>query len=220
MTEPARLRELAITNLGFTRTQNTAPQNLTGTLMYMSPEVLAGQSPTALADVFALGVLLYQLVAGDFRKPLSPGWEADIADPLIREDIAAAASGDASRRLPTVAALAERLRTLAQRRVKRDELDRAEQRAQSAERRLMAARARRPWILAAGLALAVGLCVSFGLYRRTAHERDRANRETAIASAMNRFLANGLFVGTQRPFSQRRGPGDSRRGRPAGISQD
>jgi hypothetical protein len=42
--------------------------------------------------------LLYQLVAGDFRKPLSPGWEADVADPLLREDIALAANGDPGRR--------------------------------------------------------------------------------------------------------------------------
>ena len=99
LAEPSRLRELGITNLGFTRTEAPGFQALTGTLMYMAPEVLAGQSPTALADVYALGVMLYQLAAGDFRKPLSPGWEADVEDPLIREDIAAAACGDASRRL-------------------------------------------------------------------------------------------------------------------------
>ena len=49
---------------------------LTGTFMYIAPEVLAGQWPTAVSDVYALGVLLYQLVAADFRKPLAPGWEA------------------------------------------------------------------------------------------------------------------------------------------------
>ena len=197
--EPARLRELGITNLGFTRTEDTGPQNLTGTLMYMAPEVLAGQSPTALSDVFALGVMLYQLVAGDFRKPLSPGWEADIHDPLILEDIAAAACGDAARRLPGAAALVDRLRTLDERRVRRSELARAQQRAQSAERRLMTTRARRPWIVAAGLALAAGLGLSFGLYRKTVHERDRANRETAIVGTMNQFLADDL-LGRSDPF--------------------
>jgi len=44
--------------------------------MYLAPEVLAGQSPSAGADVYALGVMLYQLLIGDFRKPLAPGWEA------------------------------------------------------------------------------------------------------------------------------------------------
>jgi hypothetical protein len=143
--------------------------------------------------------MLYQLVAGDFHKPLSPGWEADVHDPLIREDIAAAAAGDATKRLATVAALVDRLKTIEQRRIRRNELERAEQRAQSAERRLMAARARRPWILAAGLVLVAGLGVSFGLYRKTVIERDRANRETAIASRMNQFLANDL-LGRSDPF--------------------
>ena len=86
--EPARLGALGITNLGFTQTMTAEAGALTGTLMYLPPEVLAGQTPTASADVYALGVMLYQLLAGDFRKPLSPGWEADIADPLLREDIA------------------------------------------------------------------------------------------------------------------------------------
>ncbi len=190
--EPARLRELGITNLGFTRTEDTGPQALTGTLMYMAPEVLAGQSPTVLADVFALGVMLYQMAAGDFRKPLSPGWEADVADPLIREDIAAAACGDASKRLATVASLMDRLRTLEVRRLRRNELELAQQRAQLAERRLAATRARRPWILAAVVALAAGLGVSFTLYRE-------AVKETAASNAMNQFLANDL-LGRSDPF--------------------
>ncbi len=195
--EPARLSELGISNLGFTRTETA--NSLTGTLMYMAPEVLAGQSPTTSSDVYALGVILYQLLACDFHKQMSPGWEADIKDPLIREDIAAAACGDAFRRLPTVAALVERLATLDDRRVRRDELELANQRAQSAERRLAEARARRPWIWAAVLALTAGLGVSLGLYRRAAAERDRANHETAIAAGMNQFLATDL-LGRSDPF--------------------
>ena len=49
-------------------------------------------APTASADVYALGVLLYQFAVCDFRKPLSPGWEAEMSDALIREDIADAAA--------------------------------------------------------------------------------------------------------------------------------
>jgi DNA-binding winged helix-turn-helix (wHTH) protein len=80
--EPSRLHALGITNLGFTQTAALDSQSLTGTLMYLAPEVLAGQSPSASADVYALGVMLYQWVIGDFRKPLAPGWEAEVADPL------------------------------------------------------------------------------------------------------------------------------------------
>ncbi|HWB83517.1 MAG TPA: tetratricopeptide repeat protein [Bryobacteraceae bacterium] len=196
--EPSRLAALGITNMGFTQPMTEAGE-LTGTLMYLPPEVLAGQTPTASADVYALGVILYQLIAGDFRKPLSPGWEAEIADPILREDIAEAACGDPARRLASVAAFVERIQTIDQRRVKRDELEVARERAHVAERRLAAARARRPWAIAALVVLAAGLAASLFLYGRARSERDRANRQTAIAASVNRFLANDL-LGRSDPF--------------------
>src|ERR1700679_3984519 len=85
--DPSRLHALGITNLGFTQTASLEAAPLTGTLMYLAPEVLAGQSPSAGADVYALGVMLYQMTIGDFRKPLAPGWESEIEDPLLCEDI-------------------------------------------------------------------------------------------------------------------------------------
>ncbi len=194
LVDPARLNALGITNLGFTQTMSGAEGELTGTLMYLPPEVLAGQSPTASADVYALGVLIYQLVAGDFRKPLSPGWEADVPDPLIREDIAQAACGDPVRRLPSVALLVERLQTLETRRTERRELELTRERAALAERRLSASRARRPWAIAAAVTLAVGLAVSLFFWGRAARERDRANRQTAIAASVNRFLGDDLLA--------------------------
>lgn len=197
--DPSRLHALGITNLGFTQTASLEGQSLTGTLMYLAPEVLAGQSPSAGADVYALGVMLYQLTIGDFRKPLAPGWEAEIKDPLLREDIADAACGDPARRLNSAADLVERLLSREQRRIKRDELENAKFRAQIAERKVAEARARRPWVVLAVVALAVGFGFSFVLYRRAAHERDVAKRQTDIASAVNRFLANDL-LGRSNPF--------------------
>jgi len=198
--DPSRLRSLGITNLGFTQTASLEThQQLTGTLMYLAPEVLAGQSPSAGADVYALGVMLYQLTIGDFRKPLAPGWEAEIQDLLLREDIADAACGDPARRLNSAADLVERLLTLDQRRIRRDELEAAERRAKTAENKLAQARARRPWVVLALIALAAGLAVSFALYRRATRERDNANRQTAIASSINRFLADDL-LGRGNPF--------------------
>src|ERR1700678_1777071 len=197
--EPSRLHALGITNLGFTQTAGLENGSLTGTLMYLAPEVLAGQSPSAGADVYALGVMLYQLTIGDFRKPLAPGWEAEIKDPLLREDIADAACGDPAKRLNSAAELVERLLTLEQRRIKRTELETARSRAQIAERRLAEARARRPWVVFAIVALAAGLAVSIALYRRAARERDNANRQTAIANSINQFLSDDL-LGRGNPF--------------------
>ena len=197
--EPARLDELGITNLGFSGSENPDVHPQTGTIMYLAPEVLGGHSPTASADVYSLGVILYQLITGDFRKPVAPGWEADIADPLIREDIAAAACGDPARRFNTVAALIERLETLEQRRAAKGELEGARQRALVAERQLASAQARRPWIMVAGLTLAAGLVVALALYRNASQERNRANRQTMIAASVNRFLADDL-LGRSNPF--------------------
>jgi serine/threonine protein kinase/DNA-binding winged helix-turn-helix (wHTH) protein len=198
--EPSRLHALGITNLGFTQTAGLDNDSLTGTLMYLAPEVLAGQSASAGADVYALGVMLYQLAIADFRKPLAPGWEADVKEPLLREDIAEAACGDPSKRLNSAAALVERLLTLDQRRIRRDELEAAKLRAQVAERKLAEARARRPWLVLAVIALALGFGFSFALYRRAAHERDIANRQTKIASSISHFLSDDL-LGRSNPFA-------------------
>ena len=199
LSEPGRLHDLGITNLGFTQTKAGDSESITGTLMYLAPEVLAGQPSTVSADVYALGVMLYQLVVGDYRKPLSPGWEAGVADPLIREDIADAACGDAGRRIGSAGILIDRLRTLEARRSKRTELDLARLRALEAERRLAEAKARRPWIAAAMIALTLGMGVSLLLYRKVSAERDRANQQTSIAAAVNRFLADDL-IGRSNPF--------------------
>jgi len=159
--DPSRLQALGITNLGFTQTASIESHAaLTGTLMYLAPEVLAGQSPSAEADVYALGVILYQLIIGDFRKPLAPGWEAAIQDPLLREDIAVAACGDPARRLKTAAELAERLTNLDRRRAERKQQAEAARRRDLADRRRAQVRARIPWILlAAVLLVAAGIAL-------------------------------------------------------------
>jgi serine/threonine protein kinase len=199
LADPARLSAMGITNLGFTQTA-AADSTLTGTLAYLAPEVLGGHSPTTSSDVYALGVILYQLIVGDFRKPLSPGWEADVADPLLREDIAEAACGDPVRRLRSAAELAERLENLNQRELERNIVQQAEKRAALAEKKLSDARARRPWIAAAVAALTIGLGASLFLYRQAVVQRKIANRQTEIASAINRFLANDL-LGRSNPFN-------------------
>lgn len=196
--QPDRLEALGITNLGFTQTA-TPDTTITGTLTYLPPEVLAGQSPTASADVYALGVILYQLLVADFRKPLSPGWETEIDDPLLREDIAEAACGNPARRLKSAGDLVDRLQSLENRRLEREKLRLSEERARAAERTLSETKARRPWMFAAVTTLILGLAISFVLYRQAARARDRATRQTQIAAAVNRFLSNDL-LGRSNPF--------------------
>lgn len=165
----------------------------TGTLQYMPPEVLAGASPTTAADVYALGILLYQMVVGDLRKSLAVGWDDAIADPLLREDIAAAAAGDPERRLGSAAGLAERLEQLPARRSAERDRQAAAERAALLARQVERERLRRPWIAAAALSLVAGLALStvFGL--RAARDRDEARRRSAIAQSVNAFLTEDLL---------------------------
>lgn len=162
---PARLAALGITNMGFTHTQETS--SFSGTVMYLAPEVLGGQSPTAASDVYALGVLLYQLIGGDFRKPLAPGWESDVSDPLLRQDIADAACGDPARRLESAAEFAERLTTLDRRRAEHEEKTRAQERAQLFESRRAQARARLPWIVLTGVVALVAVAAVFVSFKQS-----------------------------------------------------
>lgn len=193
LSDPERLALMDITQSGFGM-HGQDGGDATGTPIWMAPELLAGAAPSMSSDVFALGVLLYQIIIGDFRKPLAPGWEADIADPLLREDIALAASGDPSLRLDGAAELSRRLRSLETRRAERDALAETENRARLAEERLARVRVRRPWVIAATAALSAGVIATSLLYVRTLRERDVAEHQTAIAEKVTRFLATDLLA--------------------------
>lgn len=193
LAEPERLANLGITGLGLTQTQAISPE--TGTPLYLAPEILAGQVSTIKSDIYALGVTLYQLLIGDFRVPLSAGWEQHIDDALLREDIADAANGDPERRLDSVTQLAERLRSLDERRREAALEAAVRDRIRTAERKAALARARRPWVVAAMLLLLGGTVVSL-FYARRAHldaARAQAAEVTARAAndkadAINQFL--------------------------------
>jgi len=116
LTDRSQLDRRDITVAGFTSTLMGDEPTHTGTPMYTPPETLAGRPYTVHGDVFALGVLLYQMVVGDLERPLAQGWEREVDDQLLREDIAACVEGQEEKRL-SARALAERLRTLPQRRV-------------------------------------------------------------------------------------------------------
>jgi serine/threonine protein kinase/DNA-binding winged helix-turn-helix (wHTH) protein len=192
--EPERLAELGITQLGMTMTAGALGDATSGTPLYLAPELISGAPPTVRSDVYALGVMLYQFLVGDFRKPLTAGWEADIADPMLREDIALSAAGEPDRRLQSATLLAERLRNLDRRREETAQLRGAEARALQAEKRLERARARRPWIVLAACALGVGATVSVYLAYQAVRERNRAEHQSEIAESVSRFLGEDLLA--------------------------
>jgi eukaryotic-like serine/threonine-protein kinase len=191
--EPERLEQLGITQLGLTLTQASATDPGGGTPLYLAPELMAGGPPTVQSDLYALGLMLYQIISGDLRKPLASGWEQDVGDELLVEDIAEATRGDPGRRLSDVAQLSQRLRSLDARRKEREAGRQARERSAQAERALERARARRPWALAALGMLVIGLATSLLLYRSEREARVQAERAVAWADELNRFLSDDLL---------------------------
>jgi len=106
-----------VTRAGFTQTMmSPGSSSRTGTHLYMAPELLAGEAASTRSDIYSLGVVLYQLVAGGFNRPLTTEWAEDVPDALLRADIAACLTGKAQRRFARAGQLAERLRSLPRRR--------------------------------------------------------------------------------------------------------
>lgn len=201
--EPGRLDALGITRMGMTQLLAGSDSNAT-TPLYIAPEVLAGQPCTVQSDVYALGVMLYQLLVGDFRSPLSAGWERNINDPLLLEDIALAADGNPTHRLADAGELARRLRSLEPRRHQRAEAlaqQAAQQAAQAAaaqaNRMVEQLRARRAGMLMAVVALLAGLLASLLLYRRAVVARQQAEAATAVAQSVSNFLNYDVLVATE-----------------------
>lgn len=191
-----------------------------GTFLYMAPEVRHGGPPTVAGDIYALGILLYQMVVGDLGRPLAADWEGDIEDALLRQDIAAAAAGDPARRLDSAKVLVRQLETLDERRAETAEQFRLrmqrdaehEQLVRTADlRRVEAAasaeRARHAILLARRTRLAASamLILLFGTVvlavyafqekRVAVGQRDRANRITVITEAAVSGLIDDIAQG-------------------------
>lgn len=164
-----------------------------GTLRYLAPEVMAGQPATVRADVYAIGVILYQLVIGNLGRRPEPGWEQEIDDDVLREDIGAAANGDPELRLSTAGELARRLRAIEQRRLERIAARNAEIEAAAAHRRQDRAQARRVGLLLAAASLVLGMVFTVMFAIRANEARILAESEAARARAVGEFLAGGMF---------------------------
>lgn len=190
MTDAARAETLSPSLQGLAES-GTATRS--ASLLYAAPEVRRGGEPTAAGDVYALGILLYQMIVGDLERPLAARWEDDFADEVLQSDIAAAAAGDPGRRIPSAAVLADRLENLDARRKQLIEDREGAARAlrlADADRR---ARLRRPWIALAAGALVLGILATGWAALRAVRERDEVSRQAQIVQAVNLFLTDDLL---------------------------
>ncbi len=177
-----------------TRLEGLPPASGTGgTLPYLAPERLAGLPASVKSDIYSLGVLLYQLVVSDLSRPLAPGWERAVDDPLLRADIAACADTDPQHRLGDAAELARRLRTLPERRFAAQQQTEAIAR----EQRLHTLRSRRQRrrMLQVGLAASVMVAAALA-WHDFLLRREQQRTETALASAEspNDFLSEDILA--------------------------
>jgi len=67
-----------------TRTSLTEAGVVLGTVGYMSPEQVRGETLDARSDIFSLGAVLYEMAAG--VRPFTGATSADIASAVLRED--------------------------------------------------------------------------------------------------------------------------------------
>lgn len=167
------LDRLKLTALGMSRT--VAADSATGTAAYLAPELFAGGARTERCDVYSLGVLLYQFVVGDLSRPIATGWEAQIEDPALRDDIAQCTQGDPEKRLASAQLLADRLMNLEARRKQLEQERRAREEAEKNVLALQRIRARRPALFAAIALLIAGVSVTSYLYYKQREETTRAN---------------------------------------------
>lgn len=199
MLEPDRLEQLGITRMGMTVDECVATDASSGTPLYIAPELYEGQAPTVRSDVFALGILLYQILSGRIGQPMVAGWETKIDDELLQDDIRQAAEGDPERRLDSAESLIHRLRHLEARRAQAVEQHLAQDAARRDRQALERTMARRPLVAALVGLLALGVVAATWLQRQAATARDQAQAELARASTLAQFLNEDL-IGRANPL--------------------
>jgi DNA-binding winged helix-turn-helix (wHTH) protein len=214
--DAARFGDLGITRLGFTATI-VAQETTSGTPLYLPPEAQAGQPQTAQGDIYALGVMLYQAVVGNWDKPLAAGWEREVPDDLLRADIAAAVDGDPDRRLANAGELARRLRQLGTRRMRLEADKSAAVRLIELQKKVERTQWRRRWMTGTAAVLALGLVSTLGLYfkllgterqresalQQAQSEARRAESEGKRATAIKDFLIDVFRINDPRIASDR-----------------
>jgi eukaryotic-like serine/threonine-protein kinase len=125
---------------------------------------------------------------------MPPGWRDHIDDELLREDLALVVDSNLTLRLADAEVLAQRLRTLDERRRQLKNQREAQARAESSHRILEQARARYVGIAVVVAALSIGLAISTGLYFKARRAEESSRAAAAQAEAAAEFLTNEVLT--------------------------
>ncbi len=165
-------------------------------LIYAAPELLQGGSVSEASDVYALGVLVFQVLARDARKPLTPGWEQFVSDPILRADVLVFCAPQPVDR-PTALEARERIAQLPSRRAAH-----AAQLALAEQRRLNLlnrTRRRQHFLIMMVLGAAVVVAATGWLRAIDQQEQARANmrlahRNAKKAETLLLYLGNAVYA--------------------------
>jgi eukaryotic-like serine/threonine-protein kinase len=192
--DPDRIRQLGITAMGMTVSDVLDDGNSEGTPLYLAPELLTGHSPTVQSDIFSMGVLLFQVLVGDLKRPMSTGWQREVGDELLVEDITAATEGEPGRRLGSAGDLVQRLQALEQRSLQRRDLAAAAEKTVQLQLDLARQKVRRPWLVGLVVALSLGLTTAVALGHRTRVAQASALAEARNATLISEFLRRDVLL--------------------------
>ncbi len=192
ITDKERLVDADITFIGMTRTAKTERGVSSGTRLYMAPEVLEGKASTIQADIYALGVVLYQAVVGELDRAVASGWRRNVDDELLAEDIAACVDVAPERRPASALEIAERLRSLEERRRRRAAERRQREEAAANRRALERGRRRRKVLGSVTAAAVLVLVVVSVLAVRENEARREADFQRQQAEELIHFMLGDL----------------------------
>jgi DNA-binding winged helix-turn-helix (wHTH) protein/serine/threonine protein kinase len=191
--DAGHIDRLGITRLGFTKTIAVSKAN-SATLTYLAPEIQDGHPFTVKSDIYALGVILYQFLVGDFHKGLSPEWRGDIEDELLREDIGLVVEANPLMRMADAGLLVQRLRSLDERRNRLIAQRKTQVNDEDTRRHLERTRAQRVGIALTFAALTVGFALSTVMYFKGRRVQEHSAAAAAQSKAVTEFLSNETFA--------------------------
>ncbi len=178
----------------------TADSSRTGTRMYSAPEYMIGRPPSVQGDIYSLGVLLYQMIIDDYARPLGVGWQRDVDDPLLIDDIERCVDVEPDRRLGSALDLAERLETLEERRAARNrEVEEERERVRQAKELEI----RKRQVRLAWTAIAFAACIIGGLtviLFQLSESNRAAERHAKEIEAERHLVVSQMELGRERLY--------------------